>query len=217
MKQPGNKIILFDMDRTLLNTELYEKRTYTMVAELMNVEYSMIEQFIADYMRSLTATNYYDFYELLGKISPSADVYQNIVFEYENNRFLYPKYLDVIPTLKLLCEKGYKIGIFSEGIPQTQYNKLKNLRISEYLTNDLIYMVRSKRQDELLDRIPDSTYIVDDKLDVIEFLAEKKRFRPIHLLRNSLIDQDMVYETDYVTIRTLTDLRGFLTILEDKK
>jgi len=201
-----NKIILFDIDKTLLNTDLFMERLTEMIVKHSKAKIEEINRSIDEYIESLELIYYFDFLTLLDRLDFSKKQYNLIKKEYEENNYIFPKYKDVIPVLKYLKKNNYDIGIFSEGVPRFQKNKLKNLKIDEYINPKYIFITQLKRFDNFIERIPEGCYIVDDNIEVIRFLEEKKMYYPIFLKRK----RDEKGRGKFKTIYSLDEIKNIL-------
>lgn len=198
--------ILFDIDKTLLDTETLVQRLNYMISDITHTPYEQVNAHIDEYISSLEIIYYFDFITLVERLPFSENEKDEIIHEFENNRLIYPRFIDAVPTLRYLHSKGYQLGIFSEGTPRYQENKLKNLRVDEYIDNNLVFIGQSKRTDEFLSKIPKGSAIVDDNIEVIHRLVEFGSFRPIYLQRDRTSGK--VDESKFETIVSLDELRG---------
>lgn len=205
----GQKIILFDIDRTLLDTDTFLSRLISTISSITHREYGDIKERINEYIQELDLIYYFDFLDLLEKLNVSAAEYQSIINEYSTNSYIFPKYPDVIPALHQASQKNYSIGIFSEGSPRYQQNKLKNLQIDVFIDKNLVFIGQSKRTDEFLSNIPEGSIIVDDNIDVIAMLNKHGKHTPIFLNRAGK-NVGKTVPKDVAVIRSLEELQSVL-------
>lgn len=174
--------ILFDIDRTLLNTSLFIRKLTDLHANTLRITWEEAKGKFEEYVSSIKSPYHFDYIEFAECLSDSPETLNLLLDRYLNDASLYPKYSDVDTTLISLKQIGFDIGIFSEGVPRFQANKLKNLNLSVFQDN-LIFIGQTKRSHEFLGRIPDGATIVDDNPEVIDVLVEYGRFNPIYINR----------------------------------
>ncbi len=182
MEKIETDTILFDIDRTLLNTSLFIRNLINFHSETLGITSKIARDQFEDYVNSIESSYYFDYIELAERISESPETLSLLLDRYLNDASLYPKYSDVDTTLISLKQIGFDIGIFSEGVPRFQANKLKNLNLSVFKDN-LIFIGQTKRSHEFLSRIPEGAAIVDDNPEVIDVLVKYGRFNPIYINR----------------------------------
>lgn len=107
---------------------------------------------------------------------------------------------------------GYKIGIYSEGTPHFQENKLKNLEISHFLEPELIFITQNKRSKKFIDGLP-SSIIVDDNVEVCNILATVKRHKIIHLKREGKEYTSETAKSVFEEVQTIYSLDELIDIL----
>lgn len=200
-------VILFDIDRTLLNTDLFVERLSLTVSKYSKLSVEEVNNKIGEYMESLDLIFYFDFLTFLDKLDLSDEQYGLIKKDYDGNSYIYPKYSDVIPILKHLKKNNYNIGIFSEGTPRFQQIKLKNLNIDKYINPDYVFITQLKRNNGTIKKIPIGCYIVDDNIDVIRYLEKKEKFHPILLNRNNI---DEIVKGKFKIIHSLIEIKNIL-------
>lgn len=186
MIEIGTGLILFDIDKTLLKTREMGARFDSMIIEITGMTAEKIQEGMAGHVAGLPDITYFDFIEWINVYDFSPQETERIINEYENNVSLYVKYADVDDTLKRLKDAGYRLGIFSEGVDRYQRNKLRNLRIEEYIDPDLVFIAQSKRLDEYLDILSEGCTIVDDNIEVVSIIVQHGKHRVIYLNRNGV-------------------------------
>lgn len=198
--------ILFDIDKTLLDTETLVQRLIYMISDITHTTFEEVDAYIDEYIKSLEVIYYFDFLSLVERLPYNDKQKKEIIHEFENNRLIYPRFIDAVPTLKYLHAKGYPLGIFSEGTPRYQMSKLKNLRIDDLIDQNLVFIGQSKRTEGFLSQLPDESVIIDDNIEVIHRLVEFGKFRPIYLQRDRTTGK--VNENEFETIVSLDELRS---------
>ena len=202
-----DKVILFDMDRTIFNTNLLIRNIKNLIASTLNISEEKTEKTINNYLSSLPENFHFDFSSMLKKFNPTEDTFKNLLSDCQNNSSLYPAYPDTIPTLKLLKRKGLQIGIFSEGNPQFQLLKFKHMRIEKFTNKDLLFIRKNKKDKKFLNQLPKDSIIVDDKKEIVEMLSKTGKFNPIQIKRerNSL-KPNIHNQSPYPIISSLTEI-----------
>ncbi|MBU0974457.1 HAD family hydrolase [Patescibacteria group bacterium] len=178
----GNKLILFDIDHTLLNTTKMVSNFTNLIIKKSNLTEEEVIKLTSNYTSSLPHVTYFDFTFLIQTLNLADKQTKQILSEYKNNFELYPKYDQVNKVLSELNILGYSLGIFSEGVPSFQINKLKNLKIDEFIENQYTYITQSKRSESFLSSLPKSV-IVDDNIDIVNLINNHGKHYPIHINR----------------------------------
>jgi len=133
------------------------------------------------------------------------------VLDFFHNESCRQLVFDGVETvLKYLKDKDYEIGIFSEGVPEFQRTKLKNIQIDKYLNKDLIFITKHKRSDKYLDKLPRGCFVVDDNPDVINALTKNGSFKPIHILTGYKFKKIELTKKPFATIKKLEELTRIL-------
>src|SRR3989344_9099901 len=203
----NNKIILFDIDRTILDTDkvmkiFTEKMLFILgnpnISDFMKVREEYLKQLAydrefvpEDYIKVISRKFQFSYEQSLIDVFFDSDS-QNIYKE-----SVYPEVRDVFKTLTY---RKYRLGIFSEGEKKFQNHKFRSLHLGEYLDDDLIFIFNAKNNSEALKRIPRSSIIVDDKLRICEFL-DKAGIKTIWINKKGLPDS-----TNFQTIHYLSEL-----------
>lgn len=201
-------IILFDIDRTLLNTDkLKDKIQNERLPELFGVAAQQLEPITNKYLSSLNSTVEFSpraYAKLLAdkfdkdKQKAALDIFLNNPVDFQ--AALFP---EVIPTLKKLHQKYY-LGIFSEGNLESQKAKLKQSGIEKFLDPNLtfIFPTKADKLNFVWNKVKNyhcSVFIVDDSEKHIAEIA-KIRFIPI------LIQRDKKRQRGYFSIQKLSEL-----------
>lgn len=182
-------IILFDIDNTLIDTNLLRKNFAKKVKDL-HIEENIINKVNRKYINKLVKTSEYNpvkhLYYLKNDINAST-WNQLINFFFSDDEFykntLYP---DVVPTISSLSRK-YILGIFSEGNISFQINKLMKTHIKKFFNSNYFFILKDKLERRKLLFLPAETVIVDDKLFVLEEITKtKKNLLPVWINRKNL-------------------------------
>lgn len=182
----NQRIILFDIDKTMLDTRKMGEKYDAMILEITGMTLQVIREGMDCYISGLPNITYFDFENWIDVYALSPEQKARIMEEYANNSSLYVKYDDVDEALARLKADGYRIGIFSEGVDRYQRNKLRNLQIGEYIDPDLVFIAQSKRLDEYLDALPEGCTIVDDNIEVVSIIVKHGKHKAVFLNRNGI-------------------------------
>lgn len=173
-------VILFDIDKTLLNTNQMVNdisTTLTNIIHLPNkhVLFSKSNKYIA----SLSADREFDPKNFVDNLSKETKFEKPALllkaFYGESNVYQKNLFPDTLPALKKLS-KIYRLGIYSEGTLKFQHHKLKSLKISNYLEKKYIYIFKNKTSPGIIKQIPSNSVVVDDKEPVVKILNKYNRY-----------------------------------------
>lgn len=180
------KLILFDLDHTLFNTNRFIDSVRTKIANFTQKNEQTLKQLESKYQQlfpklPFDPLHYSEFLSRELKISSSELFSQFTVY-----KDLYSKSVfgETIPALKLCKKKGSTLGIFSEGNIGFQKMKINYSGLVSYLNKNYIYVFENKLIPPSIDSLPPNIIIVDDKLEVIDQLAEHG-IKSIWVNRNS--------------------------------
>lgn len=140
--------LLFDIDDTLLDFQLAQRQAFKKLLEVHNVEFS--EEILKKYdsynknlwnkleigelsREELLSTRFSGFFKLL-KVEPlnnCDDTYRNFLSEGDQ---LFPGVLDLLEKLK----NTHNLYIVTNGIADTQKNRIKNNKLNNYFKNIFI-------------------------------------------------------------------------------
>jgi putative hydrolase of the HAD superfamily len=129
------KAIIFDLDNTLYNVEQYYLGAFKGIAEYLSKKYNLSKQEIYNRLVNLWREktsmyprlfdNLLDFFNLGNELETAIKIFNN----YDGELKPYP---DVIPTLKELKKRDYRIGIITDGNVERQKRKLKLLGVDGF-------------------------------------------------------------------------------------
>lgn len=169
------KIILFDIDYTLFDAQIYRKLRDKNIAKHFNLDLSEVTKAGKEYSLSIgdrmnfSAKGLADY--LGKKFGIDGSDILNFVFS-EPSHFKGAIYPDVIPAFQNLISQGHTLGIFSEGDIENQQNKLKHTGLLNYLDKELIFIFERKMKPENLAQIPKEALVVDDNFEIVRELKE---------------------------------------------
>jgi len=127
--------IFFDLDNTLYDVEQYFTAAFMEVSKYLSKKHKLKENEIYEKLMekwksktSMYPKLFNDVLDSLG-IKNELDAVVNI---FNNHEVELKPYSDVISSLKKLKEKGFKIGIISDGNVKRQKRKINSLGIKDY-------------------------------------------------------------------------------------
>jgi len=173
-------ILLFDIDRTLFDTDSFSKSYKSKFIKFFNTTPDKFEKIRSKYHDSLAKNTDYVPEEYFKHLVNSfhrdkqRDTYEklhNLFYETENfSKNLYPEIVSCLKELK----NRYLLGIFSEGYPPYQKIKLSKTSIYDYFDLKYIFIARRKTESHFLSTLPEECTIVDNDQMVIDELFKQK-------------------------------------------
>lgn len=181
----SSKIILFDIDYTLIDTDKLRKITHDKILQTTKIPPQELEKATKKFAETLKTSrefsppkyaiflaNYFTdplLKKKVGEIFSRPSVYQPAI---------YP---DVMPSLKKL-RPTYSLGIFSEGIRKYQIAKITLSGIISYLDQNLIFIFVDKTgKGKFVAEKVGKCHIVDDNPRHITDLRGIENITPIWL------------------------------------
>lgn len=199
------KIILFDIDDTIINTELFRKIQDETLAKYLGVSDLEIKKVRSDYYFGLKkSTDFFidDYLTIVAKkYQHDFENLKKVFFGQKNIQLCL--YQDVKPVFDQLKNLGYTLGVFSEGFVSFQKFKLETNNLLEFFDPEYVFLVRRKIDPNILKKLPQNTIIVDDKPEIINELKNFANITPIQIIRENKQDNPRV--TDKI-ITSLTEL-----------
>lgn len=182
------KKILFDFDDTIINHKVWSPERNANLAKLLGIPTDEYIAFHESYKSELTRPQDFDL-DILSdravlKYDVSKEDFQSIYFD--SNTIKKAMFEDVIPTLNVLRERDYKLGIYSAGTYDFQYQRISRIGITNYIDDGLIFISLDKESDEYIEQLHEC-YIVDDNVMVIDALSKHNHITPIWLNRNNKV------------------------------
>ena len=202
MNNTNKPSILFDIDLTLFDADLFRLNVYPRLAEAIKISLPEFNETLASYTNALEKSSDFLPNRFLRHIAkahsfPFQQLYDTYFHPRNFKDALYP---DTLPALQQLCSP-YNLGIYSEGYEDFQTTKLRLSGILDYFDPDLIYIHRRKIDPSFLNSLPNQTLIVDDRLKVIDNLNPHSNTTPVWLNR-----KDNTTHPTAKTIHSLTEL-----------
>ena len=201
----NKKIFLFDMDRTIFDTETLGKNFKQSLVDVTQKSIEEIEKINKTYKLGLESSTDFDPDKFLKKVEKETKVdleTLNQAFFSSKNFVLYPETKE---KLNKLLNEGYSLGIFSEGVYEWQMKKLILTGIIDFFDKNFIFIGRRKQNDDFIKKLPDGAIIVDDKKEVVEKLKNLNRFKVIWI--NRINDEK---------IQGVKTIKSLLEIIEEK-
>jgi len=191
------KALFFDLDNTLCDVEGYFLGAFELVARYLSLNYSIPRKRVFLLLKKIwmEKTSMYPFLfnDLLNYFGiQKKDTLRKVVALFNDYRGdgikLYP---DVFPMLKSLNEKGWRIGLITDGNIKRQQRKIKLLGINPFF-DFIIYTKKLKSKPshlpfkEAINKLggysPSLYYVGDNPL--VDFAGAKKvGIRTIRVLR----------------------------------
>ena len=181
------KIILFDIDYTLINTDLIRSATTSQLANALKISEKSIATYLNNYSSSLNSSTDFDpdkFINLLTKDHTFNKSFIRNIFYQNPDIYKSSLYPDTISTLNNLFGE-YVLGTYSEGVNDFQMTKITQSGVSKYLNKKHINILKRKLQTKELIKIPQNSIIVDDKLEVVEKLSKMSNVFPVWVNRKT--------------------------------
>ena len=126
------KAVIFDLDNTLYNVEQYYLGAFKKIAEYLSKKYNFPKKKIYGKLiglwRKKTSMYPHLFDDLLNFFNLKNEL-KNVIKIFNNYKGKLQPYPDVIPTLKKLKEKNYKLGLITNGNVKRQKRKIKLLKL----------------------------------------------------------------------------------------
>lgn len=206
MTSLSKPLILFDVDKTLIDTNLLIKsQVYLELQKLLNISTQELEQRELLYQNSLEKYTDFEPLSFIKSVSQQDDVTE-LASKTILNRTFHEQavYDDVIPTLAELSEQ-YTLGVFSEANLNWQRQKLELSGLHHFFAPEFIFIWRRKTAPEQLAQLPSPVTIIDDNTEVITALQTVPSITPIWINR---LDKPAI--SSVATISTLLELKNVL-------
>lgn len=169
------KIILFDIDRTIFDTDKLLNLQYENISKIVNTHnVGDLKKF---WESTLSGARHVTSEERIKLIcskfniknpKPLSDVYYDKEYTYIYSDSVYPETHAVLDKLK----DSFIFGIYSEGTKKYQNHKFKNMGIVQYFDPNLVFIVDAKNTPEVVKKLPKDAVVVDDKESICEFLTK---------------------------------------------
>ena len=214
------KAIVFDLDGTLYDSNVYWIGVFNEISEYLFNEYRIRKNrsynILINIFNQKSSSYGYLFNDLLKQININQKFHKQIIkklfYIYHNHVPNIVPYKDVIPTLTVL-KNDYELAIISNGKPSTQRKKVKYLGLNDYFDYSLFlegenikpntkpYLTLSKK----LNIKPNEMIYVGDN-PYVDFSGKKLGLKTIRIMRGEFkkVNISNEFEADYV-LRNLND------------
>ncbi len=216
------KIILFDIDHTLFDTNVFRDIIYKKLSKKLKLKYN--EDFLKLIKKSEKITinkkKYFDpdfFMKTLINLTNSKLNQDHLKPEFWNNsnfeKSIYPEVISVFNEIKK--NKNVLIGIFSRG--ETKFQKKKIEILEGNLADEHVHIFINKLDeiDKIVNKYKDyQVLIVDNLLRVLEFSKKfSKKIITVYIRRLSSWDEvdRNIFKPDF----EIKNLRELLTIIKN--
>lgn len=127
------KAIIFDLDDTLISEDEYIRSGYQYIGKLLEKKYQLSDASEELYqLYTESSKNVFNRYFEKHNIQYEKKDIIDLVQEYRNHKPKIHFFDDVIPTLLELRNRGFKLGIISDGYLETQRNKAEVLNLHQW-------------------------------------------------------------------------------------
>lgn len=167
----NKKIILFDIDGTLIDASLIGDMVYSKISEVSGLDERKIREIKDEFRLKVTG---YHVTDLVDYISQKSGINLTSLKNFLDSESIYSTYIydDVRDVLSKLSEDN-NLGIFSDGDLNYQNKKISSIK--EFFQDNLIFITIGKLMNGFLEKIPNGAMIIDDDKNVLEKL---KQLRP---------------------------------------
>ena len=135
------KAVVFDLDDTLISEKQYIRSGFKVISNKLSEEYKLDSEKIFNKMLELFNESSKEVFNRLldyFSIKYDQDYILNLINIYRCHSPEIEFYEDVIPTITELRNKGYKLGIITDGYKETQLRKIEVLKCRELFDEIII-------------------------------------------------------------------------------
>lgn len=135
------KVVVFDLDDTLISEKEYIRSGYLHVAGIIEDRFAMDKKQVFDELMSLfnvSPLNVFNRLYVKYQIEYSKEMILDLVKEYRGHFPDIQFYDDVLPCLSELRRSGIKVGIITDGYAIAQRQKLKAIQADEYFDEIIV-------------------------------------------------------------------------------
>ena len=203
----SNKIILFDIDRTMFDTDkFYAWFKQGLLSVLGEKKGKELKKAMLTYQNSRKRNKGFDPEDFLKHVIKETGFKKNeaLINVFYGKDPIYEKclYPETVSVLQVMS-KDYELGVYSEGIKRFQNHKFKSLHTSKYFNKDYIFIFQEKDSPTSINKLPIKSIIIDDKRVVVDHL-NKKGFKVVWINRKS--------KEKHPTVPTIYNLKELLTM-----
>lgn len=216
------KAALFDLDNTLYDAQQYFLGAFEDLSDYLSAKHSMSKQEIYEILvelwRQKTSMYPYLFNDLLNLLHLDQDSPEAIVKVFNEYPGNLDPYQDVFPVLQMMKQKGYSLGIITDGNLERQERKIESLKL-ETLFDVIVYAKESESKpsplpfltalDKLKAKPSDALYVADNP--ILDFKGAKEAgIKTIRILRGEFAE---VPRNEYIDFE-ITTLDQLLEIVK---
>ncbi|NCN82370.1 MAG: hypothetical protein GW947_00220 [Candidatus Pacebacteria bacterium] len=210
--------LYFDIDKTVINSDLLKQNIISALAEHCNVSKKIVASYLVGYQNSLLKSTDFDPKELAAYIAQhktgfTTQQLESVILNEKNfDDIVFSDFLSTVTKISLTFAKNHlRVGTYSEGVKFWQELKLLLAGIDGEFDGDLRIIRRRKLAAAVLEELPEGSAVVDDKKEVVDTLAEARPdIHPIWINRNS---KEVSSKTGVHTIFSLRELSPLLKTL----
>lgn len=200
-------LILFDIDQTLVDTEILRTTLTRALAKVVNISPDEMRAHIHEYYQTLSETEALEPKKMLAflsrRLQVSAKTLADVFFAPQwYQQALYPEVIEVLGQLR---QDAYPLGLYSQGHRDFQEHKLLANNLMDFFDPRYRFISLLKTDPSVIENLPENTVIIDDRPSVIEFLEKFPNIIPLHIVRDERPPMG-----EY-TLSTLRDLLPVLT------
>jgi len=130
------KAVLFDLDNTLYDAQQYFLGAFNDISKYISAKHSLHQQEVYKTLvglwREKTSMYPYLFNDLLTFLHLSQDSLKSIIKIFNDYSGVIEPYPDVIPTLRALQARNYKLGVVTDGNVERQKRKIELLTLEPF-------------------------------------------------------------------------------------
>jgi FMN phosphatase YigB (HAD superfamily) len=210
MNQISPSVILFDVDRTLFNNDVFKEKITNLLVSELNISSQELSSRTRSYQQSLQKYTDFNPASYLKHISDSADISELLSNTYHKSEtYLASVYHDVVPTLEKL-QTEHTLGVFSEANIEWQKQKIDSANLHKYFDQDYVFISNRKTNPDYLNQLPENSLIIDDNQEVISELLSTTQVTPIWINRIEAENQNP-------QVKVITSLSELPNLLSKKE
>lgn len=218
-----NKIILFDIDHTLFNGQMYREKMFRGMAKRAQVadQEKFVEEADEIYfgMRKIGPFFPNEYTEMLVKrlaLPVTPKDLEEVIWDEEILRAsLFEETVEVLQVLSK--KKDVTLGIFSAGPSELQQAKIKT--IQEYFSKEYIHIFL-KKDEEVLEVVKkyknDELYLIDDLLDILYNAKRSDKNAYTIWIKRGWIAKNQKPIAGFTPDKTITSLKEILPLFKQK-
>lgn len=198
----NRKVILFDIDRTLFDADLFEEMIYQEISKATGLKNERINEMRMEFRSKIAG---YLVNDLIDYISQKSKVNLDFLKKKLNDKNTHKEYIfNEVETVLNNLSKNNFLGIFSNGYYDYQIKKISS--IVSFFKKDLVFITDGKLENNFLKKIPEGSVIIEDDKDIVKNLRNLNIFNVIWLNRKNNKEKiDGVIE-----IKNLNELKNFI-------